>query len=51
MDNASPEVAVIKMYEARKEIYSREIQGRYASLRWFFVWFTQLLFYGPPWLE
>ncbi len=51
MENASPEVAVIKMYEARKEIYPREIQGRYASLRWFFVWFTQILFYGLPWLE
>ncbi len=51
MENASPEVAVIKMYEARKEIYPREIQGRYASLRWFFVWFTQLLFYGLPWLQ
>ncbi len=51
MDNASPEVAVIKMYEARKEIYPREIQGRYASLRWLFVWLTQLVFYGVPWLE
>ncbi len=51
MENASPEVAVIKMYEARKEIYPREIQGRYASLRWFFVWFTQLIFYGFPWLQ
>jgi cytochrome c oxidase accessory protein FixG len=50
MENASPEVAVIQMYEARKEIYPREIQGRYASLRWFFVWFTQLIFYGFPWL-
>jgi cytochrome c oxidase accessory protein FixG len=51
MEKVAPEVAVIKMYEARKEIYPREIQGRYASLRWFFVWFTQLLFYGLPWLE
>ncbi len=51
MEKASPEVAVIKMYEARKEIYPREIQGRYASLRWFFVWFTQILFYGLPWLQ
>jgi cytochrome c oxidase accessory protein FixG len=51
MENASPEVAVIKMYEARKEIYPRETQGRYARLRWFFVWATQLLFYGLPWLE
>ena len=39
------------MYQARQEIYPREIQGRYASLRWFFVWLTQLVFYGFPWLE
>ena len=51
MESASPEVAVIKMYKAREEIYPREVQGRYASLRWFFVWATQLLFYGLPWLS
>ena len=31
MESASPEVAVIKMYQAREEIYPREIQGRYAT--------------------
>ena len=51
MENASPEVAVVRMYAAREEIYPREVQGRYASLRWFFVWATQLLFYGLPWLN
>jgi cytochrome c oxidase accessory protein FixG len=51
MESASPEVAVVKMYTAREEIYPREVQGRYASLRWFFVWATQLLFYGLPWLN
>lgn len=51
MESASPDVAVIKMYAAREEIYPREIQGHYASLRWFFVWATQLLFYGLPWLN
>ena len=51
MESASPEVAVIKMYAAREEIYPREVQGRYAKLRWFFVWVTQLLFYGLPWLN
>lgn len=51
MERAAPEVSVIKMYKARDEIYPREIQGRYASLRWFFVWATQLLFYGLPWLS
>jgi cytochrome c oxidase accessory protein FixG len=51
MESASPEIAVVKMYSAREEIYPREVQGRYASLRWFFVWATQLLFYGLPWLN
>jgi cytochrome c oxidase accessory protein FixG len=51
MESASPDVAVVKMYAAREEIYPREVQGRYASLRWFFVWATQLLFYGLPWLS
>ena len=51
MENPSPEVAVIHMYQARQEIYPREIQGRYASLRWLFVWLTQLVFYGLPWLQ
>ena len=51
MENPSSETAVIHMYQARQEIYPREIQGRYASLRWFFVWLTQLIFYGFPWLE
>ena len=51
MESASPEVAVIKMYTAREEIYPREVQGRYATLRWFFIWATQLLFYGLPWLN
>ena len=50
MESGSPEVSVIKMYKAREEIYPREVQGRYATLRWFFVWATQLLFYGLPWL-
>ena len=51
MESASPGVAVVKMYAAREEIYPREVQGRYANLRWFFIWATQLLFYGLPWLN
>jgi len=45
-----PQVAVIKMYAKREEIYAREIKGRYASIRWLFVWLTQIVFYGLPWL-
>ena len=51
MAHEDSQVSVIKMYAAREEIYAREVQGRYASLRWLFVWLTQLLFYGAPWLN
>ncbi|MYM22867.1 cytochrome c oxidase accessory protein CcoG [Duganella sp. FT135W] len=47
----SPQPQVIKMYAAREEIYPREIDGRYARLRWLFVWLTQLAFYCTPWLQ
>jgi cytochrome c oxidase accessory protein FixG len=47
----APREAVIKMYAAREEIYPREIKGRYARLRWICLWFTQILFYGLPWLQ
>jgi len=48
---SAPKEAVVKMYAAREEIYPREIQGRYARLRWAGVWLTQLVFYGLPWLQ
>ena len=51
MESPSSDIAVIHMYQARQQIYPREIQGRYTSLRWFFVWLTQLVFYGVPWLQ
>ncbi|MBA5604803.1 cytochrome c oxidase accessory protein CcoG [Duganella sp. FT3S] len=47
----APQPQVIKMYAAREEIYPRETKGRYASLRWVFVWLTQLVFYGFAWLQ
>jgi len=33
------------------KIYPRTVSGRYASWRWVMVWFTQLFFYGMPWLN
>jgi cytochrome c oxidase accessory protein FixG len=47
----TPDTQVINMYAAREEIYPREGSGRYARLRWLFVWLTQLAFYGTPWLQ
>ncbi|HYD95824.1 MAG TPA: cytochrome c oxidase accessory protein CcoG [Noviherbaspirillum sp.] len=51
MSEPAAKVSVIKMYQAREEIYPREIQGRYTTWRWIFVWLTQIVFYGLPWLS
>jgi cytochrome c oxidase accessory protein FixG len=44
------EVIEQPLYEMRKEIYSRAVSGRFARWRWALVFFTQLVFYGGPWL-
>ena len=45
----------IKLYEKREEIYPRQRIGdsleRFQKWRWGFVWFTQIVFYGLPWLQ
>ncbi len=38
------------LYEVRRKIYPRAVTGWYARWRWLLVWFTQLVFYGLPWL-
>jgi cytochrome c oxidase accessory protein FixG len=38
------------LYEIRRKIYPRAVTGKFALWRWFFVWATQLVFYGLPWL-
>jgi cytochrome c oxidase accessory protein FixG len=38
------------LYEKRKKIYPRSVSGWFAAWRWGFVWLTQLVFYGLPWL-
>ena len=42
---------VVSLYQKQPKIYARSVSGRYANWRWFFVWATQLFFYGLPWLE
>ena len=39
------------LYEVRKKIHPRAVSGKFAWWRWFFVWATQLVFYGTPWLS
>ncbi len=38
------------MYEAQRKIYPRAVTGWFANWRWAFVWLTQIVFYGLPWL-
>ncbi|MGE5090325.1 MAG: cytochrome c oxidase accessory protein CcoG [Candidatus Levyibacteriota bacterium] len=45
-----PEVTEQALYEVRKKIYPRAVHGRFAVWRWTFVFLTQLVFYGTPWL-
>ncbi len=39
------------MYRSEKTIHARSVKGWWASWRWFFVFATQLLFYGLPWVD
>ena len=43
--------APISFYEKHKKVYIRDVKGWWNTWRWAFVWFTQILFYGLPWLE
>jgi cytochrome c oxidase accessory protein FixG len=42
---------MVSLYEAHQKIYPRSVSGLFSRWRWAFVWLTQLLFYGLPWLE
>jgi cytochrome c oxidase accessory protein FixG len=44
-------VAVVSLYAKQKKIYPRSVSGWFAGWRWALVWFTQILFYGLPWLD
>jgi polyferredoxin len=41
----------VAMYQKQATIYPRAVKGWFATWRWVFVWLTQLLFYGLPWLQ
>jgi cytochrome c oxidase accessory protein FixG len=40
----------VSLYAASKKIYARAVKGRFVQWRWAFVWLTQIVFYGLPWL-
>jgi cytochrome c oxidase accessory protein FixG len=42
---------MVSLYAARKKIHPRSVFGLFSKWRWGLVWFTQIIFYGLPWLE
>jgi len=47
---AGNEEATVWLYQKHKKVYLRSASGIFARWRWFFVFATQLFFYGMPWL-
>jgi len=47
---AAAETAV-SFYEKHKKVYIRDVKGWWNAWRWALVWFTQVIFYGLPWVE
>ncbi|HVR48937.1 MAG TPA: 4Fe-4S binding protein, partial [Pseudorhodoferax sp.] len=47
----APEPELVPLFEAQKTVYPRTVTGFFQNWRWAMVWFTQLLFYGLPWLS
>ncbi|RQO63378.1 cytochrome c oxidase accessory protein CcoG [Paucibacter sp. KBW04] len=44
-------IEIVSLYQAQKKIYPRAVSGLFARWRWGLVYFTQILFYGLPWLQ
>ena len=39
------------LYASEQKIYPRSVTGLFARWRWAFVWLTQIVFYGLPWVQ
>jgi cytochrome c oxidase accessory protein FixG len=39
------------LYASEGKLYPRSVTGLFARWRWAFVWLTQIIFYGLPWLQ
>ncbi|MCA0176869.1 MAG: cytochrome c oxidase accessory protein CcoG [Proteobacteria bacterium] len=44
-------VAALPGVQAASRVQARSVRGRFTQWRWAFVWLTQLVFYGLPWLN
>ena len=43
-------VKLVSLYQPHKKIYAKAVEGRFNNWRWVFVWLTQIIFYGLPWM-
>ncbi len=41
---------MVSLYKKTEKIYPREVVGWFMKWRWVLVWFTQIIFYGLPWI-
>ena len=41
----------LALYRKKGKIHAKAVDGRFNSLRWAMVWFTQAIFYGTCWLS
>jgi len=49
--DATTRESAVWLYKKHKKVYPRSVSGTFVRWRWFFVFVTQLFFYGLPWLE
>jgi cytochrome c oxidase accessory protein FixG len=41
---------LFSVYQAHQKVYPRSVSGVFANLRWAAILFTQIIFYGLPWM-
>ncbi len=51
MNDTRDAAQVIRLYKSEDKIHPRSVDGVFARWRWALVAFTQLVFYGLPWLS
>lgn len=47
---ASKVIPIQPLFESDAKVYPRSVSGWFAKWRWFFVWLTQLVFFGLCWI-
>ena len=43
--------ARLELYRKKGKIHAKATEGKFNTLRWAMVWFTQIIFYGAVWLN